>query len=134
MGEWWEPSSITLTSASLAPAAPEPVLRERGVPEHEHRSIEPRSAVLEIQSLMLTRDPERHPDREGAPHSDTDGVRRVGGVRRKQYAGNARFRRGTVKGTDGRILASEQRLSARATDWNGPWRRSTDRSSGDQIT
>jgi hypothetical protein len=120
-GDWWEPSSIPLTTASLSPAADESILRERGVPEADCVTHEPRPAQLDIEASLLTRDPER----PAQMRFDED-VRRSTGPRKRKYPGNARFRRGTQSTTD-----AERRRDA-SGEWNGPWRRSTDRPPPDE--
>lgn len=115
-GGWWAPSSIPLTIASLSPPADELVLRASGIPESDCLATEPRPAQPDIEALMMTRDPER----PVAVRFDED-LRRNTGVRRRKYPGNARFRRGAPTQTD-----AERRLEGTA-EWDGPWRRATDR-------
>jgi len=88
-GEWWEPSSVTITTASQAPAATERLLRERGVPLEDCISPGPRAEDLEIQMLMRACDPEPRGDPLASetrtlPHART---------RERQFTGNRRFRR-----------------------------------------
>ena len=115
-GDWWEPSSVPLTTASLSPAAAESLLRLRGVPEADCVTSEPRPAQIDIEASMMTRDPER----PAQMRFDED-VRRSTGPRKRKYPGNARFRRGAQSNTDA------ERRRDDAIEWNGPWRRSTDR-------
>lgn len=89
VGEWWEPSSVTLTTASQAPAASEALLRERGVPPDDCRATAARTAEVEIQALLRAREPAQ----PTAFSPDEPASQRAHGLRRKQYAGSARFRR-----------------------------------------
>ncbi len=115
-GEWWEPSSIPLTIASLSTAADASLLRARGVPEADCFASEPRPDQLAIEALMLTRDPER----PAQMRFDED-VRRSPGSRKRKYPGNARFRRGA------QTMMDAERRRETSSEWNGPWRRATDR-------
>jgi len=115
-GEWWEPSSIPLTIASRSPTAEASVLRARGVPEADCVTSEPRPAQLDIEASMRTGDPER----PAQMRFDED-VRRGTGSRKRKYPGNARFRRGTQS------TAEAERRRDAMVEWNGPWRRATDR-------
>lgn len=118
-GDWWEPSSIPLTTASLSPTADEAVLRARGVPIEDCASSEPRIAQLDIETLMMTRDPERAEQ----VVFDED-VSRSTGPRRRKYPGNSRFRRGRPARGDTAIDA--ERRGDGASEWTGPRRRATD--------
>jgi hypothetical protein len=90
VGEWWEPSSVTITTASQSPPASERLLLERGVPPEDHRSSEPATSDPEIQSLLRAREPAPPTaalfDRADAP--------RASAARPREYPGNARFLRG----------------------------------------
>jgi hypothetical protein len=117
VGEWWEPSAVPLTIASVAPAAPTAVLHERGVPESDCLAGAIRPTPEEIEAILLTRDPER-----SAQMRFDEQVRRGTGPRRRMYPGNARFRRGARGGTSTEV----DRRRELPREWNGPWRRSTD--------
>ena len=56
VGEWWEPTDVTLTVASRAPSAPFALLRRRGVPA-EDCVVGPRPTDAEIQALMHAAEP-----------------------------------------------------------------------------
>jgi len=94
-GAWWEPSSVTLTTASLAPAATVVELEARGVPP-EGCEAGPRSAEQQIQALM------RATVSAAAQASAVDPAneRRADGMRRRVYTGNARFRRGGAESAE----------------------------------
>lgn len=110
-GAWWEPSSVTLTTASLAPAATVADLEGRGVPT-DGCEPGPRSAGQQIQALM------RATVSASALSSAVDPAneRRPNGTRRRVYTGNARFRRGGVE--------SDEAPRRRATDELPPQERS----------
>ncbi len=107
-GAWWEPSSVTLTTASVAPAATVAELEGRGVPTDDN-APSPESAGQQIQALMRA-------TVSAAAQStmvDPANERRPDGARRRVYTGNARFRNGGVEKD-----ASPQRR--RATDQHPP--------------
>jgi len=85
-GSWWQPSTIPLTTASGAPPADCELLLARGVPIDDWATGEPRSALMNIEALMQTNDP----DRASKPALD-DTVKRGPAPRRSQYPGNRRF-------------------------------------------
>jgi len=89
VGEWWEPSSITLTTASQASPAPVALLQARGVPLEDHAGNAP-TPEFEIQSLLRASVAARHQVLSVEPGSEP----RANGSRRKVFSGNARFRRG----------------------------------------
>lgn len=90
VGEWWEPSGVTLTAASQAPRASEHVLAARGVPPEDHHATEPRATDPEIQSLLRACDPAPP---SGAPQEHMRQPR-APSLRQREYPGNARFLRG----------------------------------------
>lgn len=131
VGEWWEPSAITLTTASQAPSAPTSVLRARGVPVEDCVETVARPSQRALQFLLLATARDANDPLVAADLT----TRPTRGLRRKSYPGNARFRRGTagkrntapttaVKDGDATDIA-ERRQDSSAT-WSGPWRRATD--------
>ncbi len=120
VGAWWEPSAVTITTASQAPPAPLMVLHARGVPAEDH-ATESSVHLGDVQALMRA---------SVAPYVqplafNPENERRPNGSRRKVYAGNSRFRRG--RSAAGESPAQiEQRERTSATEWPGPWRRATD--------
>ncbi len=121
VGEWWEPSTVTLTLASQAPAAPESLLQERGVPPEDRAPSGPRPDAGEIQALLRAREPHAA---EPPTLADAGAATRAHGARRRNYSGNARFRRApAAPGLDRADLRREEP----ATEWKGPWRRASDR-------
>lgn len=90
VGEWWEPSSVTLTAASHAPPASDLLLRERGVPVADRHATERSVTDPEIQSLLRAREPQVT---EASVHASPD-TRPTPGPRPREYPGNARFLRG----------------------------------------
>jgi hypothetical protein len=136
VGEWWEPSAITLTTASQAASAPTAVLRARGVPVEDCIETVARPSEHALQFLLLATSRDANDPLVAADLT----TRPTRGLRRKSYPGNARFRRGTTakrstavnsapdtatKDSDATDTA-ERRQDASAT-WAGPWRRATDR-------
>ncbi len=122
VGAWWEPSSVTLTTASQAPAAGEAVLRDRGVPPDDCLTTAGRTAEVEIQSLLRAREPV-----QSAPLSpDEPASHRAHGLRRKQYAGSARFRRHVANAMRDGLDRADLRRADPPAEWKGPWRRATD--------
>lgn len=120
VGAWWEPSVVTITTASQAPHAPVAMLLARGVPGEDHATGSLHH-LEDIQALMRAGvAPYVQPLAVGPEHE----LRR-GGSRRKVYAGNSRFRRGRAAGAEG-TTQPEQRERAGAAEWSGPWRRATD--------
>ena len=117
-GAWWEPSNVTLTETSLATTASVEVLRAHFVPEDDWYASDARPDDHQIQAQMYTRDP----DRSEQTKFDDKVVRRLESRRRK-YPGNSRFRRGP--GVQDSTFEGERRRED-PTEWNGPWRRSTD--------
>jgi hypothetical protein len=121
VGEWWEPSSVTLSEVSHSPLASDAVLRDRGVPPDDCIASEPAIAQSELEALLLTHDPER------SAHLlfDGDVVPRLAVPRRKLYPGNAKFRKHALELTD-RGREHPERRRSRGIVWKGPWRRATD--------
>ncbi|MCC7003408.1 MAG: hypothetical protein IT357_14720 [Gemmatimonadaceae bacterium] len=130
VGEWWEPSAVTLTTASQAPSASMAVLRSRGVPVEDCEETPSRPSVRALQFLMLATARDAN---DPLIASDLT-TRPLRGLRRKSYPGNARFRRGTatkrastpdaaVRDAD----AAAERRQDRSPTWQGPWRRASDR-------
>lgn len=122
VGEWWEPSTVTLTTASQSPAAPERVLQERGVPAEDRVATEPRASDPEIQGLMR---PDQQPFAPSARIEDTLAPR-ANGARRRQYSGNARFRRPRASTPNSVIDRADLRRPGSDGEWHGPFRRATD--------
>ncbi len=132
VGAWWEPSSVTLTEASIAPIVPESVLAERGVPLEDRVATEGRPAQIEIEALIRTRDPERPENMR----FDEEVVTRATPTRRRKYPGNARFRRKPAAGKAGEASDAERRKKA-PRDPQTPRRRASDdppRSTSDEVT
>jgi hypothetical protein len=136
VGEWWEPSAITLTTASQAPSAPVALLQARGVPLEDCAETPSRPTEHALQFLMLATARDAN---DPLIASDLT-TRPVRGLRRKSYPGNARFRRGTTTtraskpdvaphNTD--AVDTADRRQDNATAWDGPWRRATDRPTED---
>jgi hypothetical protein len=127
VGEWWEPSVLTLSSVSAAPRASEHELSHHGVPYVDWGIEVERATSRAIEAMMLAQPDRRPNDLKLAPTE----AGATGGRRRKLYPGSKRFRRGTVK-TSGR--ETPRGTGKRATDggdasaapWSGPWRRATD--------
>jgi hypothetical protein len=90
VGEWWAPSTIPLTIASLAETAPQSLLIDLGIPASDWFAIELRPAQGEIEASMQTLNSERPPEMR----MEDEVVRRGAGPKRRVYPGNARFRRG----------------------------------------
>lgn len=118
-GEWWEPSSMTITTVSQAAPAPEAVLIARGVPAGDRTS-----------QLGADRDSLQHQLRPTQPDGmqvlrieESNAARH--GRRQRQYPGSARFRRGrTIEMTDRRDVGSD---GGSDRPWSGPFRRASDR-------
>ncbi len=120
-GAWWEPSTIQLTIASEATAAPESLLRDLGIPLSDCVATEPRPAQREIEASMMTLDP----DRPANMRFEDEVVRRLGTPKRRKYPGNARFRRGVPPAPEPVEDPLERRRATRV-DPDGPRRRATD--------
>jgi hypothetical protein len=90
MGEWWEPSSVTLTAASQSPRASEAVLSDRGVPPEDWHADGDAMTDAEIQSLLRASEPAAPAGRPSGPAIE----RRLPASRPREYPGNARFLRG----------------------------------------
>jgi hypothetical protein len=118
VGQWWEPSTVTLSEASLGISASEALLESRGVPHEDWRASEPRSGEHEIQALLQTRDPER------AQRLDDDVARSVPS-RRRSYPGNARFSSRTIAAVERTTEKSDRRAHSDG-NLKGPHRRKTD--------
>ncbi|MFN0098754.1 MAG: hypothetical protein ACKVS7_08780 [Gemmatimonadaceae bacterium] len=131
VGEWWEPSAITLTTASQAPSAPVALLRSRGVPLEDCAETSSRPTEHALQFLMLATARDAN---DPLIASDLT-TRPVRGLRRKSYPGNARFRRGTpnkraaqqdrARRPTGAVDTADRRQDQSST-WQGPWRRASD--------
>jgi hypothetical protein len=121
VGEWWEPSNITLTAASVAPVAPFDLLQSLGLPAEDCVRGDSRPAQLEIEALIRTRDPERPSQLK----FDEEVVLRAVPSRRRKYPGNARFRRHASSGRDGAEPDPERRKK-KSTDPLTPRRRASD--------
>ena len=92
----------------------------RGVPL-EDRTGESPALLRDVQSMLRASVPEHSQPVALDPASE----RRPNGSRRKQFAGNARFRRGRSGGAAG-PGDPEQRERPSAAEWSGPWRRAAD--------
>ncbi len=90
IGEWWEPSSVTLTMASRAPAACESVLQMRGVPASDWVATGLPLSNPEIQSLLFAGESSAQEN----PSANSLARPTLHVPRRRQYSGNSRFRRG----------------------------------------
>lgn len=117
VGGWWEPSLVPLSTVSVSPLAKLETLQGCGVPPEDCVATEPRPAQVDIEALMMTRDPERPAEMR----FDED-VRRNVNTRRRKYPGNSRFRRDPRGGAG---VESERRRDE-AVEWHGPWRRASD--------
>lgn len=127
VGEWWEPSSVTLTAASQAPAASEQVLHARGVPPDDRRASESGVSDPDIQSLLRAHQPAA-PDHPDLIPSDGS---RTAGRRRREYPGNARFRRGRPAAAAPLDRGDLRR--ADDPDRRGPRRRASDLQAPDEL-
>jgi hypothetical protein len=118
VGAWWEPSAIPLTTVSNSAAVSESELRARGVPESDWLlSGQTRPTPAEIEAIILTHDPGR-----SVQGQFDDSVRRGTGPRRRNYPGNARFKRDS----HGHPTTDAERRRNTSGVWTGPRRRSTD--------
>ncbi|MBC7843738.1 MAG: hypothetical protein H7099_15565 [Gemmatimonadaceae bacterium] len=108
VGAWWEPSSVTLTEASVAPIVPAELLTARGVPLEDRLAAEDRPAQTDIEALIHTHDPER----PATMRFDEEVVMRASPARRRKYPGNARFRRNAPKATDTDATDADRRANA----------------------
>lgn len=119
VGAWWEPSSVTVTTASHSPAAPVAQLTERGVPLTDC-APGPRPAEEEIQALMRA-----NVTSATQPVSlDPENERRRNGARRKVYTGNSKFRKG--RSAVAAEARADQRTAERSAERTVPRRRATD--------
>ena len=97
VGEWWEPSSVTLTTASQSPPASEHLLRDHGVPPEDRGSFLPSPTDDEIQTLLRGGEP-------AAPALFAPAITdppRAPSARSREYPGNARFLRRRAKPNGG---------------------------------
>ncbi|MBP7548946.1 MAG: hypothetical protein KA761_01600 [Gemmatimonadaceae bacterium] len=122
VGEWWEPSSVTLTTVSQAPAAPMRVLLERGVPPEDHGASPSTSPAVDLQSLLRATEPAPAP----SARIEDSGRVQPGGSRRRQYTGSGRFRRPRATPSAPPIDRADLRRGDTRDEWRGPWRRATD--------
>jgi hypothetical protein len=53
VGEWWEPSSVTLTAASRAPLADWKLLVSAGIPPADHAATIARVSGAELQAMLI---------------------------------------------------------------------------------
>lgn len=111
VGEWWEPSGVTLTAASQAAPAPVALLNARGIPEPDRIVDAAAAEQLDIQRMLRAQDPTPG----GSLPSEERAPRTYVGPRRRQYSGNARFRRPPAEPARG-----------------GPKRRASDEPKGDR--
>lgn len=119
-GQWWEPSTITLSDASHGTTADAELLHARGVPLADWIASSPRSGESEIQAWLQARDPER-----GQEMRLNDDVMRSTPVRRRSYPGNARFSSRTIAAVERKMENLERRHPSDGTS-QGPRRRKTD--------
>ncbi len=119
-GQWWEPSSVTLSDASHGRSVDAEALRARGVPPEDCIATAPRSGGSEIQALLQTRDPDH-----GQEMLLNDDVMRSTPSRRRSYPGNARFSSRTIAAVEGPTETTERRRPGDGK-WKGPRRRKTD--------
>jgi len=121
VGAWWEPSAVTITTATQAPPASAALLLARGVPLEDQAGESPATLLRDVQSMLRASAPQ-----DSQPVAlDPANERRPNGSRRKQFAGNARFRRGRSGGAAG-PGDQDQRERPSAAEWSGPWRRAAD--------
>ena len=122
VGEWWEPSSIGLTTASHAERASREQLLAHGVPEADHGLDEHRTPFDEIEAMIQRRDPERA--------ASLEDVALPAQATRRVYPGNARFKRQAHDAPDAPPHARGG-VARRATTPRAPTVRSTDGTRGD---
>lgn len=122
VGQWWEPSVVPLSVASVSPPAIVDDLMARGIPEADWVASHPSLDQSMIESLIRTSDPERSIEMR----FDDPAVQRYEVTRLRVYPGNARFRKGTLSPTDSAWTKPERRRFA-DPNWSGPWRRASDR-------
>ena len=120
VGEWWEPSSVTLSVATAAQAATSDEMDAQGVPEAERFGGTERLSIEQLSEHM--RAPVRAYDIDIAKLLASPAEH---GVRRREYAGSAKFRRPRAlkKEKDKRRGGDNGHT---ASDWAGPFRRATD--------
>lgn len=96
VGEWWEPSNITLSEASLAERASMDVLFQRGVPTIDWNSGAKRTPASTIAAILLAPVQSRPNDASWLAASP---AKRPSPPER-HYPGSARFRRGRPAAKD----------------------------------
>jgi len=122
VGEWWEPSALTISEVCAAPKASEETLIARGVPAEDRSGDDDRTSASAIQTMMQASVIFRP-----QPADVTAAARIIGdGRRQKVYSGSRKFGRG--RGDRRRSDRGEQ-----APPWIGPFRRATDDASPQAV-
>jgi hypothetical protein len=123
VGEWWEPSSVTLSVATMAPVASREELDARGVPESERTSGAERLSIEHLSERLRAPVNAFEFDISKPPSISTEGM-----VRRREYAGSAKFRR--PRAPNKKKLSEKRRAAgtdeSSSQEWTGPFRRATD--------
>lgn len=114
MGEWWEPSTVTLSDATAAPTASAEALDAAGVPAGD-RVVDGERFTTDTISTLLTAPVQLN---VGSQLNSLE-KKFNGGRRRNEYAGSAKFGRRNFKNRRESKDAAEQ-------PWAGPFRRATD--------
>lgn len=120
VGEWWEPSQVTLSVATSARNATAQELDTQGVPAEDRLDAVERLSYEQLSERLRAHvhDYTHELPSTGAPAT---GPR----ARRREYTGSGKFRRPRMpqKGAE-RRGATEQ--SQETAPWTGPLRRATD--------
>jgi len=123
VGEWWEPSGVTLSAATMASAATAEELDAQGVPEAERVASADRLSIEHLSERLRAPVNAYEFDIAKLTATQTEGV-----VRRREYLGSAKFRRPRAPN---KKKVGEKRLAhgsgeSAAQEWTGPFRRATD--------
>lgn len=119
VGEWWEPSVVTLSVATSAPSASPDLLDAHRVPVEDRHTQGLRLSFEELSERMRAhvRD---YTQEMPSPDLHSSGPR----ARRREYAGSAKFRRPRAPkaGTERRSTDAKEEEAK----WTGPFRRGSD--------
>lgn len=113
-GEWWEPSSVTISEACAAEAASKDQLDAAGVPKADRETVIDVRITRAALSILFSMPSHLNGTNQLASLEQKPN----GGRRRNDYAGSAKFRKRGPKG---------KRTDANTTEqFQGPYRRSSD--------
>jgi hypothetical protein len=115
-GEWWEPSSVTISEACAAESATKEQLDTAGVPKADRETVIDERITRAALSILFSMPAHLNGTNQMASLEQKPN----GGRRRNDYAGSAKFKK---RGPKGKRAGGD---STPAEQFQGPFRRASD--------